>query len=99
MDTGDNMKHASRIISIGAAIALLPLTAAFAQGASFDSLDTNKDGKISKAEAAANESVAAQFSRYDVNGDGFIEPAEVGQANKAPTTSAPADSPATAPPQ
>jgi hypothetical protein len=99
MDTGEIMKHASRMISIGAVIALLPLTAAFAQGASFDSLDTNKDGKISKAEAAANESVAAQFSRYDVNGDGFIEPAEVGEANKSPSASAPADSPATAPPQ
>ncbi len=51
------------------------------QGATFESLDTDSDGRISKAEAQANASVSEQFSRYDVNGDGFIERAEVGQAN------------------
>jgi EF hand domain-containing protein len=53
------------------------------KGATFESLDTNSDGKISKEEAAANANVSAQFARYDVNGDGFIERAEVGQANGA----------------
>jgi len=53
------------------------------QGASFESLDTNGDGKISKDEAAANASVSAQFSRYDQNGDGFIERAEVNSANSS----------------
>jgi Ca2+-binding EF-hand superfamily protein len=51
------------------------------QGASFESLDVNGDGKISKAEAAANDSVNAQFSKYDQNGDGFIERSEVNSAN------------------
>jgi hypothetical protein len=52
------------------------------KGASFESLDTNADGKISKAEAAANESVLSQFAGYDLNGDGFIERAEVNRANE-----------------
>jgi hypothetical protein len=51
------------------------------RGASFDSLDTNHDGRISRAEAQANPDVLAQFSRYDVNGDGYIERSEVNQAN------------------
>jgi Ca2+-binding EF-hand superfamily protein len=56
------------------------------QGTSFDSLDQDKDGRISKTEAAANANVSAQFSRYDRNGDGFIERAEVNSANTPPET-------------
>lgn len=92
------MKKTSRLIVAGAAATLLPLAVAFAQspdqgtppqsgqaqqGATFESLDTDGDGRISKAEAEANEGVKAQFSRYDINGDGFIERAEVGQANES----------------
>lgn len=51
------------------------------QGATFESLDTDGDGRISKTEAAANATVEAQFSSYDRNGDGFIERAEVTQTN------------------
>lgn len=82
------MKQTSRLI-VGAAVALLPL-AAFAQtappdtsappqqqGATFESLDKDADGRISKVEAEANASVKAQFSSYDRNGDGFIERSEV----------------------
>lgn len=53
------------------------------QGTTFESLDTNSDGKISKAEAEANANVKAQFANYDINGDGFIERDEVSNANKA----------------
>lgn len=90
------MKLASRLIA-GAAVTLLPLGAALAQtpdpneptptqqpqqgGTTFESLDTDGDGRISKAEAAANPNVSAQFSSYDLNGDGFIERAEVSAAN------------------
>jgi Ca2+-binding EF-hand superfamily protein len=59
------------------------------KGATFESLDANGDGKISKEEAAANADVSAQFSRYDVNGDGFIERAEVSSANQQPPASEP----------
>jgi hypothetical protein len=55
------------------------------QGATFESLDTNGDGKISKAEAASNANVSQQFSKYDQNGDGFIEKSEVSNSNKGQT--------------
>ena len=86
----------TRLLIAGAALALMPLTGAFAQaqdpatqpsqqpaqqGTTFESLDADSDGKISKAEAAANENVSAQFSKYDQNGDGFIERSEVNSAN------------------
>ena len=54
------------------------------QGATFESLDTNSDGRISKTEAAANQSVSQQFSRYDKDGNGFIEKSEVTASNTAP---------------
>jgi Ca2+-binding EF-hand superfamily protein len=89
------MNKGSNLFLAGTTTALLSL-AAFAQtppsspaeqpagqsqGATFESLDTNSDGRISKAEAEANAGVKAQFSSYDVNGDGFIERVEVNQAN------------------
>jgi Ca2+-binding EF-hand superfamily protein len=91
------MKKASSLFVAGSAAALLSLAAAHAQtpptpseqpapqsqGASFESLDTNSDGKISKTEAEANASVKAQFTSYDLNGDGFIERAEVDKANSS----------------
>lgn len=85
-------------LSIFGAVALLPLAAiaqsppasppeSQSQGATFESLDTNSDGRISKTEAEANAGVKAQFSSYDVNGDGFIERAEVNKANSPPSES------------
>ncbi|MEJ0085053.1 MAG: hypothetical protein WDO72_05200 [Pseudomonadota bacterium] len=82
----------SRLFAAGAAIALLPLSAALAQspptdpaqqGTTFESLDTNSDNRISKTEAEANANVKEQFAHYDVNGDGFIERAEVTAANQS----------------
>jgi Ca2+-binding EF-hand superfamily protein len=91
---------ATRLLIAGTAAALLPFAGAFAQsstpdqgappsqpsqqGATFESLDTNSDGRISKDEAAANANVSQQFSKYDQNGDGFIERSEVTSANSAP---------------
>ena len=54
------------------------------QGATFESLDTNSDGRISKEEASVNASVTQQFSRYDKNGNGFIEKEEVSASNTTP---------------
>ena len=53
------------------------------KGATFESLDADGDGRISKAEAAANQNVLDQFSRYDKDGNGFIERAEVTSTNKS----------------
>ena len=92
------MKSSRLFIAAGVA-ALLPLAGAFAQsptppaeepsqpaqqGATFESLDTNSDGRISKQEAAVNTSVTEQFSRYDKNGNGFIEKEEVSASNTTP---------------
>jgi hypothetical protein len=92
------MKSSRLFIAAGVA-ALLPLAGAFAQsptppaedpappaqqGATFESLDTNSDDRISKDEAAVNASVAAQFSSYDKNGNGYIEREEVSVSNTAP---------------
>ena len=59
------------------------------KGATFESLDTDADGRISKTEAAANQNVLDQFSRYDKDGNGFIERAEVMSANKPPSSGEP----------
>jgi hypothetical protein len=59
------------------------------KGATFESLDADSDGRISKTEAAANQSVLDQFSKYDKDGDGFIERSEVTSANKTPPASEP----------
>jgi Ca2+-binding EF-hand superfamily protein len=53
------------------------------RGTTFESLDTDGDGRISKTEAAANQTVLDQFSRYDKDGNGFIEKAEVTSTNKS----------------
>jgi Ca2+-binding EF-hand superfamily protein len=53
------------------------------QGTTFESLDADSDGRISKSEAESNAHVKSQFASYDLNGDGFIERAEVSNANKA----------------
>jgi hypothetical protein len=92
---------ASRLLIPGAVAALLHIGSAAAQtppaeeptrpaqgGTTFESLDADSDGRISKTEAAVNQSVTAQFSKYDQNGDGFIEKDEVTAAN----TTAPAPS-------
>ncbi len=86
---------ASRLMIAGTVAALLPIAGAFAQsstpaqgepqqqGATFESLDKDSDGRISKSEAAANANVTAQFSSYDLNGNGFIERDEVTNSNNS----------------
>ncbi|MBC8024610.1 MAG: hypothetical protein H7Y89_01335 [Steroidobacteraceae bacterium] len=71
-----------------AAAALIPLAGIAADGtktqpstpagssASFDSLDANKDGRISMPEASADPSLVERFSRADKNGDGYLDNAE-----------------------
>ena len=90
---------ASRLFIAGTVAALLHTGAALAQsptpeqaepsqpaqqGATFESLDTDSDGRISKAEAAVNANVTAQFSSYDKNSNGFIEREEVSSSSTPP---------------
>lgn len=43
------------------------------QGERMTQLDTDKDGRISKAEAAARPGLAARFAEMDADKDGFID--------------------------
>ncbi|HKU88549.1 MAG TPA: EF-hand domain-containing protein [Steroidobacteraceae bacterium] len=49
--------------------------------ASFKKLDTNKDGRISQAEAAADSTI--MFSTADTNGDGYLDKDELKASEKA----------------
>jgi hypothetical protein len=42
----------------------------------WEELDANKDGNLSKAEAAADASMKALFAKADANGDGSLTPEE-----------------------
>ena len=76
------MKARKTMIAIAVA-ALIPLGAAVAGdndqygskdkagSSSFKKLDTNKDGKISQAEAAVDSTIV--FSTADANGDGYLD--------------------------
>ena len=72
---------------IAAAIALIPLAGVSAEGSkqpatpagqsgSFDTLDANKDGRISMPEASADPKLVESFSSADKNGDGYLDNAE-----------------------
>jgi hypothetical protein len=71
-----------------AVVAMIPLAGIAAEGdktkpatpagqsGSFDSLDSNKDGRISMPEASADPKLVEQFSSADKNGDGYLDNAE-----------------------
>jgi EF hand domain-containing protein len=42
----------------------------------FESLDRNKDGRLSRSEAGFDRYMSAHFGDSDVNGDGFVSYAE-----------------------
>jgi len=53
------------------------------QGVSFDTLDANKDGRISMPEASADAKLVESFSAADKNGDGYLDSAEYESAAKS----------------
>jgi hypothetical protein len=73
---------------LAAAVASMPLLALAAEGAktqpatppgqsgSFESLDSNKDGRISLPEASADPKLVENFSSADKNGDGYLDNSE-----------------------
>lgn len=87
------MKTSRTLIAVAVA-ALIPLGAAVAGdkdktgygSASFDTLDTNRDGKISQVEASADTTIV--FSKADANGDGYLDKSE--WKNRAKETTPPA---------
>ena len=85
------------------ALLLLAAGAAHADGR-FDRLDYDKDGKVSKAEAAGNADLIKGFDRADRNKDGKLSPKEydallarIERAQKAAEAKAAAGVGATAP--
>ena len=46
------------------------------QSGSFDTLDANKDGRISMPEASADPKLVEIFSSADKNGDGYLDNSE-----------------------
>lgn len=77
------MRNSKTLIAVAVA-ALIPFAGtAFAgegkdkaghSSAGFDALDTNRDGRISKVEAAADSKI--MFSTADANGDGYLDSKE-----------------------
>jgi hypothetical protein len=61
-----------------------PATEGSQQGASFESLDKDGDGRISKTEAQADMKVSRQFSMHDKNNNGYIEKDEVMSSTNSP---------------
>jgi Ca2+-binding EF-hand superfamily protein len=73
---------------VAAVIAMIPLAGVAAedqktqaatpeaQSGSFDTLDSNKDGRISMPEASADPKLVESFSTADKNGDGYLDNSE-----------------------
>jgi Ca2+-binding EF-hand superfamily protein len=78
-----------------AVVALIPLAGAAAEGekrpatpagqsGSFDTLDANKDGRISMPEASADPKLVESFSSADKNGDGYLDNSEFDNRTETP---------------
>jgi hypothetical protein len=77
------MKTSRTVIALAVA-ALIPMGAAVANdkdrdmksgsAQSFETVDTNRDGKISQAEASTDTTVV--FTSADANGDGYLDKSE-----------------------
>ena len=57
----------------------------------FDKLDTNRDGRISQAEASVDTNIV--FSSADTNGDGYLDKTEWKSQEKGSTSPAPQSAP------
>jgi len=102
------MNTRKTIIAVAIA-ALIPMGAAMAgeghkddksgMHASFKKLDTNKDGRISQAEASVDSTIV--FSSADANGDGYLDSnewkASSDSGSSRPQSSAPSQSDPTLP--
>ena len=52
------------------------------QSGSFDTLDANKDGRISMPEASADPKLVESFSSADKNGDGYLDASEYASSTR-----------------
>jgi hypothetical protein len=79
--------HMNKLLA-AAVVALIPLAGIAAEGdktrpatpagqsGTFETLDANKDGRISMPEASADPKLVESFSAADKNGDGYLDNAE-----------------------
>ena len=74
------MKTFLYAMTLASAAAIGIASAAFGVEDSFDKLDTNKDGKLSKAEAAGKKGL--DFAKADTNHDGSLDRAEYDAATR-----------------
>ncbi len=92
------MKTSRTLIALAIAAAL-PLGAAVAgdkdktgtMAPAFDKLDTNRDGRISQAEASVDTNIV--FTRADANGDGYLDKMEWKNSEKGSSRPAPQSAP------
>jgi hypothetical protein len=100
--SGEFMKISKSFIAT-AVIAVLPLVAfggdkdktpaptGTAASAQFDTLDANRDGRISREEAAIDSKI--KFSTADKNGDGYLDNSEYSNRDMSNDSSMPEKSP------
>jgi hypothetical protein len=93
------MKTSKTLIAVAIA-ALIPMGAAVAgdkdkdksgYGANFETLDVNKDGRISQAEAGVDTTIV--FTSADANGDGYLDKSEWKNRTKDTASPAPQSTP------
>jgi hypothetical protein len=88
---------AATLIPLGAAVAGEGKDKSGSMGPSWDTLDANRDGRISQAEAATDTTIV--FSTADVNGDGYLDKKEFKAHQKSGSSSQPQSMPQSAPPE
>jgi hypothetical protein len=54
------------------------------QSGSFDTLDANKDGRISMPEASVDPNLVESFSTADKDGDGYLDSSEFKNSSNKP---------------
>jgi hypothetical protein len=91
LETTPNMKNRTLLTAALAALLSLPLALSAAdeakkKGGGFESMDANKDGKLSKEEFTKNQKDPAKaesrFAQLDTNKDGFLSKEEVAAGQK-----------------
>ncbi len=76
---------AATLIPLGAAVAGEGKDKSGSMGPGFDTLDTNRDGRVSQAEAPADSTI--MFTSADANGDGYLDKKEFRSAQQSGSSS------------
>ena len=82
---------AATLLPLGAAVAGEGKDKAGSMATSWDTLDANRDGRISQAEAAMDSTIT--FSTADKDGDGYLDKKEFRDHHKSGSTQQPQSMP------